>query len=42
LWQYFHYLPQLARQNSVFYTKLPLDEEMVEIKGDSRELIVPA
>ena len=42
LWQYFHYLPQLAKWNPVYYTKLPLDEEMVEIDADSRQLIVPS
>ena len=42
LWQYYHYLPQLAALKPVYYTKLPLDEPMMEINGDSREVKVPA
>ena len=42
LWEYYSYLPQLARKLPVYYTKLPLDEPMMEINGDTREVKVPA
>lgn len=42
LWEYYHYLPELAKYKPVYYTKLPLDEPMVEINGNSREMSVPA
>ena len=42
LWQYFYYLPELGRKIPQYYTKLPLDEPMMEIDGDSREIKVPA
>ena len=42
LWEYYHYLPELAKYRPVYYTKLPLDEPMVEINGNSREMSVPA
>lgn len=42
LWEYYHYLPELAKYKPIYYTKLPLDEPMVEINGNSREMSVPA
>lgn len=41
LWEYYHYLPELAKYKPIYYTKLPLDEPMVEINGNSREMSVP-
>lgn len=42
LWEYYHYLPELAKYKPIYYTKLPLDEPMIEINGNSREMSVPA
>lgn len=42
LWQYYKYLSKLASLDSTYYTKLPLDEPMMEIDGNSREIKVPA
>lgn len=41
LWQYYSYLPKLGKIDSTYYTKLPLDEPMMKIDGDSREIEVP-
>ena len=41
LWQYYNYLPDLGKIDSTYYTKLPLDEPMMTINGDSREIKVP-
>ena len=42
LWEYYSCLPELAKKKQVYYTKLPLDEPMMEIDGSSREIKVPA
>lgn len=41
LHEYFYYLPELGAKLPVYYTRLPLDEEMVDINGDTRVASVP-
>ena len=41
LWEYFQYLPDLAAQKPEYYTKLPLDEKMADIDGNSRKINIP-
>ena len=41
LWEYFDCLPDLAKKMPEYYTKLPLDEKMADIDGNSRKINTP-